>query len=173
MLDPLSALSVAAAVVQLVDYGTNFASKACEIAKRGSTANNDEIEEMTIQLRSLSENAKLPSRIENDQLSGPEQALNTVAFSCCGVADELITVLRELKLGASRNVLKSMVYAYKTDQKQEKIIRLQNVMKGLQLQMCQQLLLLLRYLIATSLVDSMTLTMIMFAGSDPLKRYNG
>ncbi|KAI9689891.1 MAG: hypothetical protein M1822_009773 [Bathelium mastoideum] len=144
MLDPLSAFSVGAAVVQFVDYGTKLASKTREIATRGSTKDNDEIEKVTIQLRSLSESAKQQSHSGNQQLSGPEEALNSIAFSCRGVADELIAVLNELKLGASRNVFKSIRHAYKTEQEKDKIARLQNVLEGLRVQMGQQLLFLLR-----------------------------
>ncbi|KAL9089277.1 MAG: hypothetical protein Q9165_005845 [Trypethelium subeluteriae] len=144
MLDPLSALGVAAAVVQFVDYGTKLARRVSEIAARGSTADNDEIEKTTIQLRSLSASAREHSRSGNDQLSAPEQGLNAIAFSCCGVADELIALLDELKLGDSRNIFRSIKNAYKSEQKQDRIARLQSVLEGLQVQMNQQLLLVLR-----------------------------
>ncbi|KAF2236068.1 hypothetical protein EV356DRAFT_565809 [Viridothelium virens] len=144
MLDPLSALSVAAAVVQFVDYGTKLARRVSEIAARGSTADNDEIEKTTIQLRSLSASAREHSRSGNDQLSAPEQGLNSIAFSCCGVADELIALLGELKLGDSRNIFRSIKNAYKIEQKQDRISRLQSTLEGLQVQMNQQLLLVLR-----------------------------
>ena len=145
MVDPLSALSVASAVVQFVDDDTKFVDKAREVAAKGSTIENDEIEKGTIQLRSLSKSVWQHSSSGSQQPSHPEQALNLMASDCCAAADELIALLGVLKLRGPKNLFKRITNSYKTGQKQEKISQLQGQLEGLQVQTNQQLLLVLRY----------------------------
>ena len=53
MMDPLAALSVAAAVIQFVDFGLTLTSEGVELYESGSLAENDELELITIDLSIL------------------------------------------------------------------------------------------------------------------------
>ncbi|KAI9691965.1 MAG: hypothetical protein M1820_009643 [Bogoriella megaspora] len=139
MIDPLSALSVAAAAVQFVDYGTRVLKRAQELSNRGSLATNDEMEEMTGEILALSERAKSQSK-PTEGLSPSEEAVNVCASSCVTVAEELIALLRDLKPGGSRNILKSLKYANKAVQQSNKIKKLREKLNQFEKHLSGQIL---------------------------------
>lgn len=145
MVDPLSALSVAAATVQFVDYSTKVAAKAREIAAKGSTTANDEIEKTTFRLRRLSESVSQHSGSGREQTWDSEQNLRWIASESCEVANEMIALLDQLKSREPRNVFWSIKNAYKAEHKQEKISKMQARLERLQAEMSQELLLVLRH----------------------------
>jgi hypothetical protein len=72
MLDPFTALNLAAAVVQFVDFGSKILSDSSAIYKSGSTSEREDIKSITMNL------AALADRIRHDlePASGPDGPSN-------------------------------------------------------------------------------------------------
>jgi hypothetical protein len=73
MLDPLTALSLAASIVQLVDFSNKVLSDSYEVYKAGSTSEHEDIKSITTDLSALVD------RIQHDlePVSGPNGPLST------------------------------------------------------------------------------------------------
>ncbi|KAF8846688.1 hypothetical protein BDZ45DRAFT_755757 [Acephala macrosclerotiorum] len=63
MMDPLAALSIAAAVIQFVDFGLTLVSEGVEFYESGSLAKNDELELITKDLTRLTHDKLLPQSL--------------------------------------------------------------------------------------------------------------
>jgi hypothetical protein len=103
-MDPLSALSVAAAVVQFVDYGTDLVSKGRELYKSadGALSGNFELEAASSRLQLLG-GALQDSLLHGQQgrqgpLTERDQGLDTICNGCTDVSKDLISRLKRLKL---------------------------------------------------------------------------
>jgi hypothetical protein len=138
---PIDALSIAAAVVQFVDFSSRIISKGNEYHKSadGALVENKEleavaanIEELSVRLhQSLSSKAKRAlrknlgnssnSQNQDQPLSYEEQALQTVVINCKMLAAELLDALEQLKLSGKGSRWKSFRQAFKTIWAKEKI----------------------------------------------------
>lgn len=110
MLDPLSALSLAAAIVQFVDFGTKIVLSAAEIhaSATGSLTKNVELFSITIDLSEISGKLVLGDRTQRDKYSKDEQALASLAMQCREVANTLLTTLEDLSLKGPHKRWKSV-----------------------------------------------------------------
>jgi uncharacterized alpha-E superfamily protein len=107
-LDPLSALSVAAGVVQFVDFSSKIVSKAKYLYKsiNGVLRENAEAETVTIRLKQmtskLSESLRQSETVvqtgEDEELRAQHDRLREICKECRKVSDELISHLGELKV---------------------------------------------------------------------------
>jgi hypothetical protein len=104
-MDPFSALSVAAAVVQLVDYGAGIVSKGTQLYKSVDRAlgENNELETASIRLQQLSsgmQGSLSQARRDNTQGSPAQvdQHLETMCNECVTVSQELVDKLETLKV---------------------------------------------------------------------------
>ncbi|KAH8784376.1 hypothetical protein BGZ57DRAFT_757700 [Hyaloscypha finlandica] len=104
-MDPLSALSVAAAVVQLVDYGAGIVSKGTQLYKSvdGALGENIELETASIRLQQLSsgmQGSLSQARRDNTQGSPAQvdQHLEAMCNECVTVSQELVNKLETLKV---------------------------------------------------------------------------
>lgn len=104
MLEPLSALSVACAAVQFVDFSVKVVSKGVQLFDKGSLSNNDELELTTNELNRLMGNltANTPTQAQiwigtRRPISPEEEALIRVAASCKEVGEKLLELLGRLK----------------------------------------------------------------------------
>ncbi|KAH8744856.1 hypothetical protein BGZ57DRAFT_778706, partial [Hyaloscypha finlandica] len=100
-LDPMSALSVAAAVVQFIDYGTKVVSKGKELYKSpdGALYENVELEAASCRLQSLSR--KMLASLHPEQLgalSEAETALENICHGCNEVSKLLVSRLEDIQL---------------------------------------------------------------------------
>lgn len=86
-MDPVSALGVAAAVVQFIQFGSSLASKATEIYKlsEAALAENIECDDASQRLKELCQKIK--------NANDDEVALKKVCEGCIEVAEELETLL--------------------------------------------------------------------------------
>jgi len=97
-MDPLSALSLAATLVQLVDFTSKIVSKGYHIYKAADSAlpENATLEYIVTDLQNL--NARL---MHHDRLScatKDEQALEDLSTSCTMIANEVVSRLNKLKV---------------------------------------------------------------------------
>ena len=105
MLDPLTTLSVAAAVVQFVEFGGSLLAKSYEIHKStdGASVGNGELETTTKELQQLVHLLSQPLRSIESQdaaLNDSSEALIILAKQCSTAADEFLCTLCELKAAA-------------------------------------------------------------------------
>ncbi|TGO61148.1 hypothetical protein BOTNAR_0133g00120 [Botryotinia narcissicola] len=105
-MDPITALGVAAAVIQFIDYGTGLISKGREIYKSGELEANVELGEATYRLQNLIEplRGSLNSGIQNAPPPSPadaDRALKDICAKCIDLSEELSGLLGSLKLNLS------------------------------------------------------------------------
>jgi hypothetical protein len=100
-MEPLSALSIAAAVVQFVDFGSSLVSKSHEIYKsaQGASISQVESEHAVRRLLGLNETLKA-SQAKNGQVHGSNeaQALKTICDNCVDLSNELLTRFDKLRV---------------------------------------------------------------------------
>jgi hypothetical protein len=144
-MDPFSALSLAACVVQFIDFSGRLLSKGHEIyqSEVGSSAETVELEVIYKDLSRLSDKLKASS-LSISPTSGrslEEKALGKLAASCKGVADELLATLKELKVAdGPHRKWRSVRKAFKSVWKKEKIEALQQRIDNLRDQLSIQLI---------------------------------
>ena len=100
-LDPLTALSVAASVIQFVEFSSQIVSKARHIyqSPHGILQENYENETISIRLQSLAEGLKVPLKPKEDTaVTKQDQALQDICMECISLSDELLLRLDELKV---------------------------------------------------------------------------
>jgi hypothetical protein len=105
VLDPMSALSLAGNVVQFVSFSTGLVSGAYAIyhSSEGTSMENLELEFVTENLKQfslrLSRGSKFPSSsFYATSPSSSDESLRQLSKSCKEVADELLSVLNDLKV---------------------------------------------------------------------------
>lgn len=110
MLDPLSALSLAAAIVQFVDYTTKIVLGAAEIhaSATGSLDKNVELSSITIDLSDISDKLVIDDRNQSNTYSNDERALSSLAMQCRDVANKLLTTLEDLSVKGPHKKWKSV-----------------------------------------------------------------
>ena len=120
MPDPLSALSVVAAIVQFVEFSSKLISKSHELHKSidGASLGHVELDTIAKDLQEL--NGRLSSTAKS---RGGEDTLARLSEQCSGVAGELIATLGKLKVGGHSNrrwksfrqALKCLLYKSEVD----------------------------------------------------------
>jgi hypothetical protein len=104
-MDPLSALSVAASVIQFVDFGLKLVSDGAELYEKGSLGRNNELELITKDLTRLAADIAAAPTHSLD-FSEDEASLKKVAILCREIGDELLGHLEKLRVPPSGNQLK-------------------------------------------------------------------
>jgi len=100
-MDPLTALSVAACIVQFVDYGTELLSMGSELYKSadGALSENVELEEASSRLKLLGRDLQKSLRQgQQGPLNERDEALATICNGCIGISKDLTTRLEKLKV---------------------------------------------------------------------------
>ena len=123
-MDPLSALSLASNIVQLVDVGTRVVSASLELYSPDGISVNGELESV------MSDLVKICSALENphDQIKGSKSSsseiqLITLSKSCKTLGEELLTVLNSLKVQSPHKKWQSFRQALKAVWKEKEIHR--------------------------------------------------
>jgi hypothetical protein len=128
MLDPLTAISLASAVVQFVDFSVKLVSAGHELYEKGSLANNNEVEQITQDIAHLAEELGAHRPPSANPPSQDEIALQQLAGSCKELAEEMMTVLETLKVQKPKSGLEIVRKALRSMRKKGKI---QNIEKRL------------------------------------------
>jgi len=128
MLDPLSAISLAGAVVQFVNFSVRLASAGHELYEKGSLANNDAVEQITLDIAHLAEELGAHRPPASKHPSQDEIALQQLASSCKELAEEMMAVLKTLKVQEPKNGLEVVRKSLRSMRKKGKI---QNIEKRL------------------------------------------
>src|ERR1700753_4203617 len=101
VLDPLSAIGLAANILQFIDFSCGVIVDAKEIYRSasGSTSAHVELQSITESFARLSSTfalAKAPSADSQSTSLTAEQEIRELAASCKVIADELITAIQSL-----------------------------------------------------------------------------
>ena len=129
-MDPLSALSVAAAVVQFAEYGTGIVSNAHELYKStsGALSENIDLGVTAARLQTLSGNLQeLQRRGKEGREQGPfeqnEQVLGSICEDCVEISEDLVERLSKLRVSedSKHKRLSALKQAVKTVWSKEKI----------------------------------------------------
>ena len=127
VLDPGSAISLAAAVIQFVDFGTKLISKGTQIYKSENGVLADDEERSGISSRLSNLNKGLSDSIINSQLdkksSPAELALIEVTLACRVQADEFTSAIEKLKITGKHRKWNSFRQALKSIWSKEELKR--------------------------------------------------
>lgn len=112
MLDPLTALSLAGTIIQLVDFGSKIVTHTLVISSRdgGSTNILDELHLVTSELQVLCTKLEQP-RILVSPISPAETSLENLRKASAVLTDELLTKLNRLNRPGSKQKKKWKVFA--------------------------------------------------------------
>jgi hypothetical protein len=96
MLDPLSAASLAAAILQFVDFGSKIIVSGYETYRstHGATEENVDLEYLTQKLYKFQDQLSTPS----SKLAHSDQELQKLAQKCSYIAGDLLVLLDSLKV---------------------------------------------------------------------------
>ncbi|TGO32435.1 hypothetical protein BHYA_0318g00100 [Botrytis hyacinthi] len=147
-MDPVSAISLAAAIAQFIDYSCKIVCKSKEIynSASGLTTDHNRTETATLRLKELTQLIHLPPKRTNSASSIVHSRLQIITQECMIVSDTLINRLNQLKAPTQsqhpkwksfRMALKSVWSKHEID---EFALRLRDLRKELD----TELLLLLR-----------------------------
>jgi len=103
MADPLSALSLASNILQIVGFSGKIISGSSELfqSTTGALKSNEELETITNDLVTLTKKLNgLHLAQRPDSTSEEEQALHKLCTGCAGIANKLLLRLTKLKVPA-------------------------------------------------------------------------
>ncbi|TVY41183.1 hypothetical protein LSUB1_G001515 [Lachnellula subtilissima] len=151
VLEALTALSLAATIVQFVDFSSKLLAKSHEIfvSVDGASIENNDLEAATKNLRDLGErlNKSTVSRRGDtvEATSEPEVALIQLTTKCSAVARELLTVLDHLKVqpGSNRK-WKTFQQALKSSLKQSQVDEIKSRLQAMRQELSLNVLVSLR-----------------------------
>lgn len=131
-MDPLTAVGLAGNILNFVDFSAKVLSRAKHLyeSASGATAENDELESLTTNLKSLAEKVqRRPSQVPRKghfhiNITS-ESFLDNLSQQCIQVADELLETLDSIKVKGDGRTRKSAVQAMKTIWRQDHIDALQ------------------------------------------------
>ena len=122
-MDPFSALSLAANVIQFVDFGSKVFSRARELHESldGAVSINNNFECITKDLEEICAALTAPESYICEGASAPEVALVPLARSCQELGKEFLSVLQTLKLNCKNKKWESILQALKSVWKEKEI----------------------------------------------------
>lgn len=146
MLDPLTALSVASNVLQLISFASDLFSKSREYHK---TANGALIKQLELgaiaqKLQNLSQNLVTPAPSTLPPATNTEQQLDELCGGCREISKELISIIASLKSGRPQTRWDSFRQALKGVCKEKQIKTLEARLDRFRRQMDTTLLISLR-----------------------------
>jgi len=130
-MDPLSALAVATAATQFLEFGVKVVSGTWERyqAVAGAAENHIEIGSVASRLRQLASDIRRPFQDEAPQ-SGPRinpqhgKQLERITKNCQDAANELLALLAELKASGRYKLAESLIITVKAIRKEKKVQQL-------------------------------------------------
>ena len=147
MLDPITALSVACSVLQIVDFAGTLISKGKKYYESadGSLVEHKDQAAAAAKLGAL---AKTLSQTLPSAQSGPksseERAVQAIARDCNVTAAEFVKVLNKLSVGSKHRAWASIRQAIKSEWSKDGITTMQAKLASLREQMVIHLLVILR-----------------------------
>ena len=146
MLDPLTALSIASSVIQIVDFGCKLVSDTQEIyhSASGATKNNVTAAEIAKDVNFLYKDLTRKDQ-SFQRLDADDIALGKLVDSCTREAHALIKLLGELKVPKDTNQWKGLKTAIKNARKRGKVDEVESRLLKIQKQINSRLLVMMKY----------------------------
>lgn len=150
-MDPLTAISVASAVVQFVDFGTKLVSKGKEYYRSAEGVLADHAEQSAVSSKLSELTNRLSKSISlhgsGRKLSHAEAALLEVTEDCMRTSDDFIIALDGLKVAGPHRKWKSFRQALKSVWKKEGLQATEAKLDRLRQQVIIHLLAVMKYTI--------------------------
>ncbi|KAI6795430.1 hypothetical protein KC361_g5013 [Hortaea werneckii] len=148
-MDPLSALSIGAAVLQFVDFGSKLLVNGYDVyhSVAGATTDNLELEKVTQDLSSLCLALEFNHVTSSRALSRDEKALLELALDCRELAQSLVQLLQGLKVKSGtrhrswesiRQTIRSVWKKTEIEDLQARLERIRNEMDSRLLELIRQ-----------------------------------
>jgi hypothetical protein len=153
-MDPLTALSVAGTIVQLVDFGTKILRGSFSVYRSASGALpvNDELEIITRDLTVLATKLRRPLYAEDvptiELHSIQDRALRDLCDNCARVADKLLDRLNGLRVQGRHQMWRSLQHAIRTAWAQNEVDELTTTLSRYRTSIQTHILSSIRYAIA-------------------------
>ena len=151
MLDPLTALSLASSVIQIVDFGCKLVSQTQEIYQSANGATKDNVTSGEI-AKDISVLYKDLTRKDQEfqRLDGDDIALGKLVDSCVREVRELMHLLRELEVPQDATQWKSFKNAVKSAREKGKVRDIETRLLKIQKQIDSRLHVMMTYVLAES-----------------------
>jgi len=156
-MDPLSALSVAAAVVGFIDYGSTIIASTYAIYKSSSKKSESTNNIASITTRLVELNCELEESAKFSPASQVERDIVALCQQCNKAAITLLDALHQLNGASNPNLWDSFKIALRTVWTQGEIDALQSRLESYRQQICMHILVGLRC-VSTKAVDKYLLT---------------
>ena len=144
-MDPLSALSLASNIVQLVDVATRVVSASFELYSPDGISINGELECVMSDLVKICSALEQPQhQIDEQRSSISELQLIPLSKSCRTLGEELLTVLNSLKVESPHKKWQSFRQALKAVWKEKEIHRYKERISNLRSEISLRLIGILR-----------------------------
>ena len=157
-MDPISALSVAAAVVQFVDYGSTIIASTYAIYKSSSRKSEPTNSIVSITTRLVELNCELEQSAAFSPTSQVERDIVALCQQCNKAAITLLDALNQLNGASNPNLWDSFKIALRTVWSQGEIDALQSRLESYRQQICMHILVGLRCA-STKVLDRHLLTL--------------
>ncbi|EPE25403.1 P-loop containing nucleoside triphosphate hydrolase [Glarea lozoyensis ATCC 20868] len=146
-MDPLSALSLAAAIAQFIDYGSKIVSQTKEIADLGSSVNVQHLSTITNDIKGINSSLKRQLKVDvksSATLSQEALDLQSLAIRCNEIAQELVECLTKVTItGDKKDTWTSIRAAIKTVWTSQQIATLSQRLNDYRSQLTLRLLLVI------------------------------
>lgn len=128
MLDPFTAIGLASAIVQFVDFGSRLIIKGHEIHSNGALQENIDLKVITADLHALTDRIVLVPSHTSTKPTSEEQALQRLAMICRDISQQLLNILTSLEVQKQGNFRswKSLQASVRAAFKAKDIEKLQN-----------------------------------------------
>lgn len=144
MLDPLTAIGLASAIVQFVDFSTKILHGAQEMyeSASGATEENRSLEVVVSDVKRLSSKLKATCRA---QQSDDEKALCSLAEECNSLSADLFELLQKVKSKDSKSKRQAALAALKNKRYESKKLGIEKRLESCRSQLGLQISLLTRF----------------------------
>jgi hypothetical protein len=144
-MDPISAMSLSAAILQFVDFGSKIIVTSYRTYRSidGTTQENLDLVELTTALHEFQTQLATPRSVSREHDAG-QRALEDLAIKCRDVAAELLQLLDDLKVKVKEKGLRytweSLRAGCRTEWKKGKIARYEKLLREIAVQLNSRLL---------------------------------
>jgi predicted nuclease with TOPRIM domain len=131
MIDPVSALGVAAAVFQFLESGCALITKICSLERSSSRVNSDlgSLSDEVFSFRKHVSKLQLAAASTETASWMDMQDMERFAKQCNTLANELLHILQDLKLSDERTMLQTVKLAWNIQRKSKALDKLRNGME--------------------------------------------
>lgn len=147
MLDPVSALSLAGNIFQVIDFAGKIVSESRQIYKSsvGASVGNAELRTVTQDLHTLSASLERPLHRANEGCLGDDGDIQQLVAASKAIAKELLNALEDLSVKGPNKKWQSFRQALRSVRKEKQIKDIERRLESYRSQITARLVATLRY----------------------------